>query len=61
MGKSGAIKLKDLQKNPWTPKRCEICKHAFNPNKWTWDYSMSGELTWTCPRCAKENYPPMGN
>lgn len=53
-----ATKPKPAGKSTWQPESCESCSHPFGP-AWESDYSMSGELVWICPRCKKENYPPI--
>jgi hypothetical protein len=41
----------------WYPSCCEECNLPYNPRKWKSDWSLSGEMTWRCPRCHHENYP----
>jgi hypothetical protein len=43
----------------WQPFDCECCNNPFNQNTWTFDRSLSGELTWTCPKCHHPNFPSL--
>ena len=45
------------RKPHWYPFDCESCNAVFDPETWTADWSQSGELTWTCPKCGHPNYP----
>jgi RNase P subunit RPR2 len=49
---------KKIRLNPqWQPSDCESCNHPFDSKTWKPDFSMSGELTWTCPKCKHPSYP----
>jgi hypothetical protein len=48
---------KTKQEPHWTPADCESCNAPFDPVTWQSDWSLSGELTWTCPKCHHPNYP----
>ena len=51
-------KVKKPDRKPhWQPFDCESCNAPFNPSTWQADWSLSGELTWTCPRCGHPTYP----
>jgi hypothetical protein len=53
-------KVKRSDKKPhWFPFDCESCNAAFDPKTWISDWSLSGELTWTCPKCKHPNYPKL--
>jgi hypothetical protein len=45
------------RKPHWQPFDCESCNAPFNPDTWQADWSLSGELTWSCPACGHPNYP----
>jgi hypothetical protein len=54
-------KHKPERRPHWFPDCCECCNLPFNSKTWTSDWSLSGELTWCCPRCSHSNYPTIGN
>jgi hypothetical protein len=39
------------------PFDCESCNAVFNPETWHSDWSLSGELTWTRPKCGHPKFP----
>jgi rubredoxin len=43
----------------WQPFDCEACNAYFDPETWKSDWSISGELTWICPKCGHPNYPSL--
>lgn len=45
------------RKPHWQPYDCESCNAYFDPETWKSDWSISGELTWTCPKCGHPNFP----
>jgi hypothetical protein len=48
------------EKPRWHPFDCESCNATFDERTWHADYSLSGELTWSCPKCGHPNYPTIG-
>ena len=58
MDSSEGLKQDETKKTPhWHPFDCESCNAVFDERTWIMDWSLSGELTWTCPRCGHPNYP----
>jgi hypothetical protein len=47
------------RKPHWQPFDCESCNAPFDEKTWTSDWSLSGELTWSCPKCGHPNYPSL--
>jgi hypothetical protein len=45
------------RKPHWYPSDCECCNAPYDPETWKADYSLSGELIWSCPKCGHSNYP----
>ena len=48
---------KPAQKPHWQPFDCESCNAGFDPGTWQAHWSLSGELTWSCPKCGHPNFP----
>lgn len=47
----------DERKPHWFPSDCESCNALYDPETWTPNWSLSGELIWTCPKCGHPNFP----
>jgi hypothetical protein len=37
----------------WRPFDCEACNCVFDEKTWQSHWSLSGELTWSCPKCGQ--------
>lgn len=47
----------DERKPHWFPSDCEACNALYDPETWKPNWSLSGELIWTCPKCGHPNFP----
>lgn len=59
MSETSTSRKRPERKPHWQPSDCECCNDPFDPETWIADWSLSNELTWTCPACGHPNFPSL--